>query len=448
MGFMLWFGPRHASAEIVPLVRSIEVQAWVTDIAYHNGHLYYSEEETNTIQVLPVSSLKAAAVAKPALYAKGFKKPQGITVDPQGNLYVADSEANSIYKVASNGTTTIYAGEGTPGFRDGTKNSARFHGPSDVAWGKDGALYVADTLNHRIRKIDASGQVSTVAGGGDQVDEDGFPIGSDQDGRGTAARLNEPTSLSFSPTGELYFTDTGNQRIRFITREGEVKTLAGSGTEMVENRYRKGGYQDGKAAAAKFHSPLGIEVGADGTVYVADTYNHMIRAISPVGQVSTLAGRDSNGMVNGWGMNARFDGPVGVELLPDHSLLIADHWNRSLRHINLIRLPDRTALDDIRLVVDSSPLLLKHKPLLVDGMAWVPLREMVERWQGTVSYHPVTRKIAVVRDGKPIPLKSESTRLIGGVTYVKASELPSLFDVRVNWVSSYKLLDIQRKTSH
>src|SRR5215217_1020897 len=209
---------------------------------------------------------------------------------------------------------TTLAGDGSPVVRDG-KQSA-FSDPFGIAIGIDGTIYVADAgESNRIRKIAPDGTVTTLAGS-----VEGFG-----DGAGDKALFNTPSALGLGPDGNLFVADTGNNRIRKITPEGQVSTVAGDGTA---------GYVDGPAAQAKFNGPIGIAVDARGQVYVADSYNDRIRVISTDGQVSTLAGRGTPGYVDGDRSAALFDTPCGVAITSDGGVIVADTGNDRLRKVS------------------------------------------------------------------------------------------------------------------
>lgn len=208
---------------------------------------------------------------------------------------------------------TTIAGDGSPLVRDG-KQSA-FADPFGVAIAGDGTIYVADAgESNCIRKIAADGNVTTLAGGGE-----GFA-----DGTGTSASFNTPSALALGPDGNLYVADTGNNRIRKITPTGQVSTVAGDGTA---------GYLDGPAAKAQFNGPIGLSVSADGDIYVADTYNDVIRMITTEGEVTTIAGGGSPGFADGEQTVALFDTPSGI-IVTDSSIIVADTGNRRLRKVS------------------------------------------------------------------------------------------------------------------
>src|SRR5215204_6295690 len=174
---------------------------------------------------------------------------------------------------------TTVAGDGSPLVRDGKQ--ASFSDPYGVAVAADGTIYVADAgESNRIRKISPDGNVTTLAGG-----SEGFA-----DGAGTSASFNTPSALALGPDGNLYVADTGNNRIRKITGDGKVSTVAGDGTA---------GYVDGPVATAQFNGPIGLTVSGDGDIYVADTYNDVIRMITTEGQVTTIAGGGTPGYADG-----------------------------------------------------------------------------------------------------------------------------------------------------
>lgn len=205
------------------------------------------------------------------------------------------------------------AGDGAPVIRDGAQSG--FSDPFGVAVAIDGTVYVADAgESNRIRKIAPDGNVTTLAGS-----NEGF-----SDGPATSASFNTPSGLALGPDGSLFVADTGNNRIRKLTREGQVSTVAGNG---------KPGYADGPASQAQFNGPIGVAVDKAGNVYVADAYNDRIRMIGSDGQVSTVAGQGSPGYIDGDRNTAMFDTPCGIVVADDNSLVVADTGNHRLRKI-------------------------------------------------------------------------------------------------------------------
>ena len=208
---------------------------------------------------------------------------------------------------------TTLAGDGSPAFRDGAQPA--FSDPFGVAVAVDGTVYVADAgESNRIRQIAPDGTVTTLAGG-----SEGF-----SDGVSAAASFNTPSGLVLAPDGSLFVADTGNNRVRKISPEGQVSTVAGGGTA---------GYVDGPTAQAQFNGPMGIAVDARGNIYVADTYNDRIRMITTAGQVSTIAGGGTPGYADGDRTSALFDTPSGIAVMTDDSIIVADTGNDRLRKI-------------------------------------------------------------------------------------------------------------------
>ncbi len=223
---------------------------------------------------------------------------------------------------------SLLAGDGHTGLPDGPAAQARFADPYGLALGAQGQLYVADAGdNNRIRVVHPDGSVSTLAGG-----SEGFA-----DGAGSAARFHTPSGLALDEAGNLYVADTGNHAIRKVSPAGEVSTLAGTGAP---------GHADGPGAQAQFNGPIGVAVDATGRVLVADTYNDRIRAITPDGQVSTLAGGDQPGDADGPADQARFDTPCAIAVDAQGQVWIADTRNDALRrldtqgHVTTVARPD------------------------------------------------------------------------------------------------------------
>ena len=248
--------------------------------------------------------------------AAKFFNPKGIALDGSGTVYVADATNNRIRKIdIATGAVTTFAGSGTQTFADGTGTGASFIFPSGVAVDGSGTVYVADLYNHRIRKITAAGVVSTLAGNSAQ---------GSTDGAGSAASFNSPTGIAVDVSGNIYVADMYNHRIRKITAAGVVSTLAGNGTP---------GRTDGAGTAASFNIPAGIAVDVSGNIYVADTYNHLIRKITTAGVVSTLAGNGTSGSTDGVGTAARFDLPTGIALDGGGNLFVTEHFGNRIRSI-------------------------------------------------------------------------------------------------------------------
>jgi serine/threonine-protein kinase len=221
-----------------------------------------------------------------------FSGLSGIAVDVSGNVYVGDGPR--IRKVSPTGLVTTLAGSGKYGSQNGPGATASFFILEGIAVDAAGNVYVADSGNDMIRKISPAGVVTTLAGS---------LFSGSADGKGSAASFYHPQDVAVDAAGNVYVADTGNNMIRKINREGVVKTLAGSGTI---------GDSDGKGSAASFNNPTGMGLDAFGNIYVADRRNNKIRKMTPQGEVTTLAGSGENGSQDGPGATASFEGPTDV----------------------------------------------------------------------------------------------------------------------------------------
>lgn len=239
-----------------------------------------------------------------------ISSPYGIARDKMGNIYLADANFSAIQKfipgnyISPGIKMTTLAG-GTYGYKDGPGATAKFYFPADVDVDEQGNVYVADYWDDRIRKINPSGYVTTLAGG-----TMGFA-----DGPGAAAKFNSPYGVAVDSHGNVYVADKENHKIRKITPNGYVSTVAGSGVL---------GFQDGLAATAKFSLPSGVALDEEGNIYVADSGNSRIRKITPSGYVITLAGSSTKGQQDGPGLYATFGAPRGITVDTEGTIYVTD----------------------------------------------------------------------------------------------------------------------------
>jgi uncharacterized protein (TIGR03437 family) len=228
-------------------IRKIDPQGTITTVA-GNGTSSYGGDGSRAVST-------------------GIAAPVGVGVDASGNLYLADTSCDCVYRVNPQGIISKVAGTGTYGYSGdgGPATQAKLYDPSAIAGDTAGNLYIADTNNHRIRKVSATGVITTVAGIG--------TAGSSGDGgQATNATLNGPTGLSLDAQGNLYIADKGNHRIRKVNASGVITSVAGTGTASMTG-------DGGSPLTAGLNAPQGVAVDAAGNVYIADTGNDRIRAI-------------------------------------------------------------------------------------------------------------------------------------------------------------------------
>jgi hypothetical protein len=271
----------------------------------------------STLAGQPLISGNSDGVGSAAL----FYYPSGIAADNSGNLYLADTDNNTIRKiVASTGAVSTLAGlTGSSGAADGTGSAARFNNPSGVAADSAGNVYVADTVNNTLRMVTPQGSVTTLAGSPG--------VAGSTDGIGTAARFQGPQGLALDASGNLYVADTNNHTIRkVVLSTASVTTVAGTAGNP--------GSADGSGSSAQFDFPSGVAVDSVGNVYVADTENNTIREILPSGVVATSAGLAGySGCADGRGVAARFDSPSAVAVDSSGNVYVTDTDNFTIREL-------------------------------------------------------------------------------------------------------------------
>ncbi len=253
----------------------------------------------------------------PAAQAQ-FSRPSGLALAPDGTLYVADTVNHAIRRIRTDGRVETFSGSGAPGFVDGPGPSARFYFPASIVFDRAGNLYLADTVNHAIRKLDPQGHVSLVAG----TRQEGFA-----NGPPNVARFDTPVGIAIDATNQYLFVgDNDNHQIRRIRLlDGYVTTYAGTGQR---------GFAEGDALNARFYAPLGLVSEPNGAVFVADSINYRIRMINPLGQVISVAG-GIRGNRDGFGNLAQFSGPASVQRGPRGDLYVADFSNHTIRKITI-----------------------------------------------------------------------------------------------------------------
>lgn len=249
-----------------------------------------------------------------------FFRPTDIASDSSGNLYIADLANHRIRKIDLSGNVTTVAGS-IQGFSDGTIADALFNGPRSVAVDSQGNIYVSDTENHRIRKIDTQGNVSTLAGSG---------VSGHKNDTGTLAQFDRPAKILLDGQGNLYVADQNNHRIRIVSlATGKVDDYAGTGVP---------GTQVGRRLIdAQFNTPLGMALDAAGNLYVSDTGNHRICVVTKSTGVVTLLVGIGQGSQDGGYTQAQFSTPGAIFFVSTTELCVMDSGNRSVRKIDLTK---------------------------------------------------------------------------------------------------------------
>jgi sugar lactone lactonase YvrE len=292
-----------------------------------DGNLYVADSGNSTIRKITPAGLVTTLAGSAGVVgtedgagsAARFFAPWSVATDGAGNIYVADRVCATIRKITPAGVVTTLAGLAlVHGSADGIGNAARFYGPSGVATDGGGNIYVTDRGNDTIRRVDATGAVTTLAGSAGHFEA--------ADGIGSAARFSGPGGLATDSGGNVYVADTYNNAIRKISPAAMVTTLAGSASLP--------GSADGADVAARFDTPNGVATDLAGNVYVADDNNQTIRKITSAGVVSTLAGlAPFFGNTDGTGSSALFYHPAGVAADSSGNVYVADRYNSAIRKI-------------------------------------------------------------------------------------------------------------------
>lgn len=334
--------------------------------------------------------------------------PKGVLIDSLGRPYIVDTLNHRVRRLDDSGNLVTVAGTGAAGFSGdgGPATAAQLSAPTRIAFDPQGNLYIADTGNHRIRKVDRSGAISTVAGGGTDA--------SIESGPGTGLKLSSPTGIAVNRSGHLFISDTLHHRVLLVdTHWNETQRYAGIGTAGFEG--------DGTPASyAQINSPQGLATDLAGNLFIADTGNHSVRVVSPSDQViGTVAGYGiasffgDNGPASSAGLNT----PRGVTLDDQGNLYIADSSNHRIRKVEKV----------------AAPGVSGYWPL------------------GLTPSRPLIREVSIAGDSPyprgvdlPVTVQVDSTRPLGSVTAWAGNSTP----VPLQLINGAWRGSIQIPTSH
>ena len=296
------------------------------------GNVYFADRANNRVRKISISGIITTIGGNgiggfngdniPATDAS-LNDPNGVAVDAGGNVYVTDRINNRVRKISIGGTITTVAGNGTTVFNGDSiaATAASIISPRGVAVDAIGNIYIADQGYNRIRKVNPSGIIYTIAGTG----VSGF---SGDNGPATNAKLAGPYSIAIDGMGNVFVADVDNERIRRISPTGIIKTVAGTGTASYNG-------DNIPATAAHLFEPVGVAVGSDGDLFIADAWNNRIRKVTPSGVITTVAGTGIAGFSGDGGspLLAQFKNIYGIALSSNGDIIVSDNGNNRIRYI-------------------------------------------------------------------------------------------------------------------
>ncbi|MBX6390682.1 MAG: serine/threonine protein kinase, partial [Frankia sp.] len=281
----------------------------------------------------PFPVVTVAGIGKPAFSGDGgpataaaLNRPYGPAFDAAGNMYIPDFDNHRVRRISPDGVITTIAGTGEPGFSGdgGPATEAQLRNPTAVAVDDDGLIYIADTFNHRIRRVDHAGIITTIAGSGEPVynpDQEGGPA--------TAGSMWYPADIAIDPAGSIFIADLGNDRVHRVSVDGTITTLAG--------RFGEGSWGDGgPAAEAMLDGPFSVAADRNGQIYIAESDGHRVRRIGVDGVIQTIAGTGAPGFSGDGGpaTEAMLREPRGVAVDDAGNVYITDGGNNRIRRVD------------------------------------------------------------------------------------------------------------------
>ncbi len=284
--------------------------------------IYSTANYSQTISTIAGTGTAGYSGNGGAATAAKLQRPEDVFIDASNNVYIADGGNSCVRKINSSGIITTVAGTGSSGYSGdgGQATAATFRQITSVILDASGNIYIADMSNHRVRQVNTSGVVNTIAG-------NGSPGYSGDGGQATAAKLSNPLSMVLDASGNLYIADGGNNVIRKVNTSGIITTIAGGGGSLGDG---------GPATAAQFSWPRSLAMDASGNMFIADEYHHRIRIINTSGTINTIAGTGTPGFSGDGGpaTAGKINYPTGVDIDASGNIYVADFYNHVVRKIN------------------------------------------------------------------------------------------------------------------
>jgi uncharacterized protein (TIGR03437 family) len=316
------------------IITTVQRSGIVTSVAVDKAdNIFYVDEGVSVVYKLSPNGASTLVVGDGILFTRVASDgrlfcPCSLAVDASGNLFIAEANANRVRMVSTSGTLTTIAGSGSinnNGFSgDGSQAAAAgLAYPRGVAVDATGTVFIADSGNYRVRAVTTNGIINTVAGNGSY----GF---SGDGGAATGAQLSSPQDVTIDAAGNVFIADTDNHRVRKISPSGIITTVAGNGTPGFSG-------DGGPAASAELRLPKAVALDNAGNLFIADTYNHRVRKISPGGIITTVAGNGTPGFSGDGGpaTNAELSQPSSVAVDDAETLFISDTGNYRVRKVSL-----------------------------------------------------------------------------------------------------------------
>ncbi|MGD0798642.1 MAG: Ig-like domain repeat protein, partial [Acidobacteriaceae bacterium] len=360
-------------------------EPWATAVD-SSGNLYIADEANQRVRkVTPAGVISTVAGNGTGGYSGDGGQatsaeldfPLGVAVDAGGNLYISDNGNNRIRMVTPAGVIFTYAGNGTGGFHGdgGQATSAEINAPRGIAVDIAGNLYIADIGNQRVRKVTQEGLISTVAGNGTA----GY---SGDGGAATSAELYNPIAVAVDAGMNLYISDNATQHIRKVTAAGLISTVAGNGTYGFSG-------DGGPATSAELQNPIGVAVDSSGNLYIADASNERIRRVTPEGAISTVAGTGTPGYSGDGGAatGAELFDPFGVTVDSSGNLFIAEFSNQRIRKVTYKTTSATALLSSVNPVTYTQPVTFTATVSPVGTLSTTPT--------GTVTFYDGTTSLGI-----------------------------------------------------